>query len=663
MLDPISTVALVKVAEKVAKSVSDGLIGKLKTKIAAVATDKSVDISHKLFNSFKTYIENSQTRYSYFLTLAIPNEKLLLEDFYLPLTLIKKSSEKSEVVVSGFPIDLVEMYKDILVVDTAGMGKSTLLKYLFINATQFDNKIPIFIELRHLSKSKKIIDYIFEELKAIDKDLDKPLVRRLLNSGEFLILLDGYDEIEESQLEAVTNDILSFKQKANANSFILSSRDQSGLTSFPDFQKFTIKPLKVEEAYLLLKKYSRNSVTGDELISKLKLPANSSVYEFLQNPLLVSLLFKAYEYTPTIPNKKHLFYRQVYDALFERHDFSKGSYARIKKSSLDTYAFFDAISALGFETIQKGRTEYNKSDILRYIKDSKKYNPDIIYQPALFLDDLTHAVPFLTEEGPNFRWNHKSLQEYFAAAYLSSSSDVTKEAVLDMICRSHKASSYINFLTLYSDLDATGFRRYFIGSLLKYLKEDLVRRRTNNLNRFPNDLVEKYLSQMFFQHIGILKNDPNLLLTTQDKINNQASETHQMAFEKFKELGFDLDGVSGRHPMHSMKGNIVVFSSNFIDFISSLYKQGLIPTHIFSKNNLEDKSKSIFEELLKCLNVGIYVNEDYSNNSLYQQGVFEKFVDVVSILSPFIIDLSSVDREIGLINEELKKEGSLKFNF
>jgi hypothetical protein len=666
MLDPITTVAVVKVVEKASKSISDGLIGKLKTKIEAVTGDKVSDIYHKLFNSFKTYIENSQTRYSYFLTLAIPNEKLLLEDFYLPLTLVKKSSVKNEEVISDFPVKLVEKYKDILVVDTAGMGKSTLLKFLFINATQFDNKIPIFIELRHLSTSKKILDHIFDELKSIDKDLDKALVGRLLNSGEFIILLDGYDEVEEAHLEAVTNDILTFKQKANANNFILSSRDQAGLTSFSDFQRFTIKPLAIEEAYSLLIKYSRGDAIGDELITKLKLPENTSVYEFLQNPLLVSLLFKAYEYTPEIPLKKHLFYSQVYDALFKRHDLSKGAFSRNKKSGLDSYFFLKAISALGFKTMQIGKVEYHKNDIFRYIQESQEYIPNIIYKPALFLEDLTHAVPFLTEEGSNIRWNHKSLQEYFAAVHLLYSSDKHKKSVLEMMSKSVNSSSYINFLALYSDLDANSFKRYFIGSLLKIIQNEIDRinvEHLGELSELPELLREKYQRSAFFMKIGIVKYDVKKPLLTRDAINNKKGETHMIASAKFKEVDANFSGFSAGHPINSSLGNLVNFQNNLSTLLLLLYNQNLLPKHIFSMNNKKEKLDLAFESLINDLDEGVYVNENYENNTLYQENVFNKFVELVSMLSPFIFDMKAAQLEIEQINAELKKEEDLEFNF
>ena len=70
------------------------------------------------------------------------------------------------------------------------------------------------------------------------------------------------------------------------------------------------------------------------------------VGEFLANPLLVSLLFKAFEYKQQVPFKKHVFYRQVYDALYHHHDLTKEpGFERKKHSGLDLEDFHRVLRA------------------------------------------------------------------------------------------------------------------------------------------------------------------------------------------------------------------------------------------------------------------------------------------------------------------------------
>lgn len=653
------------VATKTALSIADALIDKLNSKVLKIVGDKYDDYYHKLFNSFKKYIEASQKRHSYIVSLSLPNGQHLLKDFYIPLTLVKNiSGVVTKTRVSSFPLGLIDEHKDLLVVDTAGMGKSTLLKYLFINATQLDNKIPIFIELRRLSKSHTIIDHIFHQLQTIDGGVDKELVIRLLQSGDFLILLDGYDEIEDNDVESVTNDILDFKEKANSNNFILSSRSQFGLTSFPDFQRVTIQPLTFEEACQLLRAYSRREELSNDLIAKLKLPNNKSVHEFLGNPLLVSLLFKAYEYKQTIPLKKHLFYRQVYDALFENHDLSKASYERSKKSGLDSYSFLKMVSSLGFITIQTGKIEYSKQEIIESIESVKKLNIEVESKPDSILADLTTSVPLFTVEGSNYRWNHKSLQEYFAASHLAGCSPEMKEKVLTMICRGQNASSYSNFLTLYSDLDPAGFRRYFLRRILNEILSFIEKKRNPSFDVLPENIANQYFNHTFLQHFYVVRFNPKSEVT--EFQDNTLRKYHKQGAAAFKKDDADFSYHNSELP-HLEKGTIVVYKPALFELIINLIKQNVIPENLFPRNGSEASNfNEAIDQLFSLLPIGEYVAGKDESCLLYQPNIIDSFVKSVlgsSICSNFAFNSVEAKKEILKINEEEKQESEQNLSF
>ena len=169
------------------------------------------------------------------------------------------------------------------------------------------------IKEARLSKDKKVLNEIQEQINALEKNFDNSLLLELLNEGGFIILLDGYDEIPLSDREIVTTDIQSFITKASRNLFILTSRPESALKSFGDFQEFRIEPLKKKEAFELLRKYDKQGTVSTLLIKKLEETDMTNISEFLTNPLLVSLLFTAFQHKQTIPFKKHIFYRQVYE--------------------------------------------------------------------------------------------------------------------------------------------------------------------------------------------------------------------------------------------------------------------------------------------------------------------------------------------------------------
>jgi predicted NACHT family NTPase len=285
---------------------------------------------------FTEYFHRTFKKLAVMNTMVIHNSQLLLTDIYIPLS-VKQTNNKQEnkvksIKIDNFPQKLSDEFHNILITDTAGMGKSTMMKKIFISAIYEGSGIPLFIELRRLNKGKKLIDEMQEQLNSIEKNFDRQLLLELLAQGDFIIILDGYDEISLTDKEIVTIDIQDFISKASNNKFFITSRPENALPCFGHFQEFRIEPLTKNEAYSLLRKYDNQGKVSSLLIEKLKEKGMENIGEFLTNPLLVSLLFIAFDHKQTIPLKKYLFYRQVFDANFETHDLTKGdSYIHEKK--------------------------------------------------------------------------------------------------------------------------------------------------------------------------------------------------------------------------------------------------------------------------------------------------------------------------------------------
>ena len=352
------------------------------------------------------------------------------------------------------------------------MGKSTIVKKIFIDSIDNKKAIPLIVELRRLSKDKKILEEIQEQINALEKNFDKSLLLELLNEGGFVILLDGFDEISLSEREIVTADIQSFITKASRNKFVLTSRPENALASFGDFQEFRIEPLKKKEAFELLRKYDKQGTVSALLIKKLEESDMLNISEFLTNPLLVSLLFTAFQHKQTIPFKKHIFYRQVYDANFDSHDLTKGdSYIHDKYCKLETDDFHRVLRHIGFSYLKDNqRIEFTKDQILLLIAKAKAFCVDLKFNESEFLKDLLVTVPLFTQDGNYYRWAHKSLQEYFAAQFIYLDSKEQQSNILLQLYNSPSLDKFLNILDLYYDIDTKTFRSTILFNVLKEYK-------------------------------------------------------------------------------------------------------------------------------------------------------------------------------------------------
>lgn len=488
-----------------------------------------------LQSHFEKYLNNTYDKYYYITTLAFRYSKKELKQIFQPLRLQYELSGRLKTTdyISGYPEALINKYPRLQITDTAGMGKSTLMKRIFIDVIENSFGIPVLIELRRLSQSNNIQNEIMRQLNPLAKALDDMLVMKLIEKGGFLFIFDGYDEIPPENKEFVTNDVQSFISKANGNSFILTSRPEDSLVSFGDFQKMNICPLEKKEAYELLRRYDSTGENSNMLISKLESGKYSAIDEFLKNPLMVTLLYTAFDYKQTIPLKKSNFYRQVYDAYFDRHDLTKGGgFKHRLKTNLDIDDFFKILCRFGYECLRKHSVEYSKDNILNLINISKNDYPTITVSPSDYLEDLEHGVPLLCVDGLLHKWVHKSIQEYSAAEYICSDSGDKKEKILSAIFNSDRIDSYINLLDIYFDLDDISFNKFIVRPLLikyqKYYQEKNIK-----LAGISQEQIDERIGLMFLQKVRLfLKNNIMIKNNPFEMVRESFMENYQTYISK-----------------------------------------------------------------------------------------------------------------------------------
>ena len=413
---------------------------------------------------FEEYLFRAYKKYSIINTLVFKNEQRLLKDLYIPLSIIRddylRRKDKEQVKIDKYPVELVRNYNKILITDTAGMGKSTLTKRLFLDVIENGHGIPIYIEMRRLKEGRPILLEIQEQINSLSKEFDSKLLLEFIQTGGFIFFLDGYDEISLEDRISVTTNVQDFISKAGNNVFILTSRPEQALSSFGDFQTFSISPLTKKEAYELLRKYDNQGPTSKQLIDELKSGQYEMINEFLKNPLLVSLLFASFDYKQTIPLKKHIFYRQVYDAYFDSHDLSKGdSYIHDKCSKLDIDDFERVLRYVGYRCLRYQKIEFEKDALLQIINEAKDFCPDLDFNSSDFFTDVLTAVPLFCKDGQYYRWVHKSLQEYFAAQFIYKDAKGNQDTILTALYNSENLDKYINLLDIYFDIDNWGFKK------------------------------------------------------------------------------------------------------------------------------------------------------------------------------------------------------------
>ncbi|MGZ6416669.1 MAG: NACHT domain-containing protein [Bacteroidia bacterium] len=597
---------------------------------------------HQIFNSYGKYLENEYERHSRFTSIVFKNEQKRLDDYYIPLTLVKHTSGSDKTVeekIDSYPLKTVNEVNKLLIVDTAGMGKSTLLKYLFINCVREKAGIPLFIELRKLSSKKLLLDFIVEQLADINGSSERNLIINLLESGEFVFFFDGYDEIADSERPEVTANLQAFITKAPRNKYFITSRDEKGLIAFADFQRFTIKPLLREEAFCLLRKYAENTL-AEKLINKLEQPGYKNIEEFLVNPLLTSLLYKSFEYKAIIPLKRHVFYRQVFEALYESHDLTKegGEFQRNKRSKLDIDAFEQVLRYLGYLSYKEQKIEYTKDELLKFVDRAKQLSGLHTTISSDIIHDLTHAVPLMIHEGNYIRWAHRSIQEYFSALCICRNMQGKQLEMLLKYYREVNFDSHINLVSLCADIEPSYFRQ----SILKDILENLLK----EFGSIYKDIPNKINQELIIKRKKLLVGNKIYLINA-----NSKELSGKLRDNLFHDLMVNNKFNFGGYCRH-VDGNSQIIAINTIisNSINVLHRQSIELTFI-KKIKYSEESGIIFNTYNGV--DGVYEVDGNQSTIVNQEEYFENINKLIECSIQWQFDEIAAQKLLEEINNEI----------
>lgn len=408
------------------------------------------------------YIQSQTEKYYFTNTFIHRSEKVRFDDIYYPL---KARYHKLETDFSNLT-ETLDNYRNITLIGSAGSGKTTLIKYIFLTAIRNTKKIPIIIELRFLNDFNGDFEKLIIE-KILNSGIEptEGTLKRALRSGKFIFLLDGYDEIFSSKKQELNRQIGSFVDSYSKNNFIITTRPGSGIERFPRFNDFNVSSLTIEDVEAFILKIVTEGERSKRILSIVKEEKNSNYLEYLKNPLLLSMFILAFESHPEIPSRKSSFYRNVFDTLYSKHDgITKNSFPREKKTKFEREEFEDILSVFSYLTITNGQYSFTNeilTDKLRQslqVRSLKCNVEDLIY-------DLQTTISILILDGLEYSFPHRSMQEYFTSMFVSNLSTEQKEVaykkLFNLFVKASTDNSF-NLWNLSSELDSTAFTKHFL---------------------------------------------------------------------------------------------------------------------------------------------------------------------------------------------------------
>jgi hypothetical protein len=362
-------------------------------------------------------------------TIFNPNVKISLDEIYESIVMKQLSSEirnKNSLMPTFIDVnDFLNTYIDnnIIITDSAGMGKTTFTKYLVLELIKRNRvqKFPLFIELRKMKKNETIKEYCVEQINSVSSNkINEDIFNHMFALNIFLFILDGFDEIDASNKSFLSNEIYKFSNNHFNNTIVLTTRKQENIPNIHQKTIYEFKPLTKLNITNILKKLDkvyRNKI-GNELIQHKNF--HSLDFSLFETPLMVNLLYIYYSYTHSTDNNITNFYNELFNALYKGHDSTKDGFERMKKTNLGILDFRKLFCAFSFISVYNNDIFYSSiEEILKAIRTSSQISGVEIKREEDFLEDILINIPLIVKEGIDYKFIHKTIAEYFSTEYIN----------------------------------------------------------------------------------------------------------------------------------------------------------------------------------------------------------------------------------------------------
>lgn len=183
------------------KKATENVVNRAVNAIVNFVKTKYGESQVKLGTVFQRYLDNASFRYNQIRTLATgPNPRKIIGEDSLYIEIgVRYNEEKIETTSVN---ELLNISKNLVILGTGGIGKSMLMRYLFLDTAKKGEYVPVLIELRRIGNQPhgkiSIFELIYTCIQKFDVELPKNQFEYSLRLGKYLFLFDGFDEVKET---------------------------------------------------------------------------------------------------------------------------------------------------------------------------------------------------------------------------------------------------------------------------------------------------------------------------------------------------------------------------------------------------------------------------------------------------------------------------------
>lgn len=331
--------------------------------------------------------------------------KIFVDDNPIGVNAIKKLPNNTNIVIQGI----------------VGQGKSIFMRYLCYQEIRIGDKVPVFLELRRIDTNETLKDNVFNVLDSMGFEIDDELFKFLCDSGKLVLMLDGFDEIKSEKIPGVIKELELWSDKHPDLQIVISSRPDSGIQRSSFVRVYKLAELDENDLPGILTKLLDNGERVNEIIHAIN-TSGTKIKSLLITPLMVTLLVIVYKSEQKIPEQMSDFYQNLFPLLLYRHDRSKPGYVRERSTQLNERSLQKIFEAFCFITRKNELTIMSNTEMHDISEQSFKVT-QVECNSSDFVADITKVSNLIVEEGYQYHFIHKSVQEFYAANYIKNRPD------------------------------------------------------------------------------------------------------------------------------------------------------------------------------------------------------------------------------------------------
>lgn len=394
-------------------------------------------------------------------TLLHTVEPVPLSAFYYPACILdssqsKRSTPRQVMSLSEFPVQ-----QNLLIEGTVGQGKSIFLRWLACEELRLAGKIPVFYELRRLSKHVSLMAGLLDTLKSFGLTLDEAAFRAMAAAGAVTVFLDGFDEVPVEIVGKIAIEIEELCATCPKTQIVASSRLDCALRSSTHFKVLQLAPLTQAEHEGFLRRVAQADGNHlDQLVQSVA-RAPTGIKEILTTPLTMTLLLLVYKSEYDIPPTLAKLYEKLFWAIVTRHENGKLGNASSRRTKTGDSELVELFRAFSFYSKVQRLKSIDEKSFAAIFGKAKIAVRNATASVEQFRDDMIKHVCLLQNDGLEITFAHPSIQEYFAAEYIQLSESAFAEKYYGQVRSKRQWDAWRQELIFLTDIDRYRYLKYF----------------------------------------------------------------------------------------------------------------------------------------------------------------------------------------------------------